>query len=107
MDRPQIKFGDKIFLQGWFLTFLDYFDQKEYNAVRGFVSVGGIEARPIRTDIPDASIPGFVVDMGYADSLAPETAFSQADVVDVTDKLCLYQPLPAGTKIWMLVTHPL
>lgn len=99
MDRPKI--GDKIFLYGQMLVDLDDFSDYSYNAVMGYMSVGGYAVSAQKTEIFSASLPGFLLD---AACLTSETPFSTEDLVDVTDRLALRPPFPAGTKVWMPVT---
>jgi hypothetical protein len=104
MDKSQIKFGDKLFLYGQFLQYLYEFDDYNYNAVMGYMTVGGYLVVPIKSPEPDASVPGFVVDFLYEPSLSDANAIFQMEMVDVTDKLALHQPQPSGTKVWMPTT---
>lgn len=104
MDETEVRFGDKLFIYGEFITFLEEFSEYEYNAVMGYMTVGGYHPHPIRTDVEGASVPGFVVDFLYSSSLASETPFYEMELVDVTDKLSLDLPLPSGTKVWMPTT---
>lgn len=99
MDRPKI--GDKIFLYGQFLEYLYQFSDYEYNAVMGYMTVGGFLVRPIETDVMGASIPGFVADFGFDGSLTVQTPFSGEEMVNVADQLARQTPLLAGTKVWM------
>lgn len=106
MDFPKIKFGDKIFLYGLYLRFMDEFDDYEYNAVLGFTTVGGYEAQAIESDEPDACIPGFVAEFGQHAQFTVEMPFSHMEMVDVTEYLARRLPLPSGTKIWLPTTQP-
>lgn len=105
MDRPEVKFGDKLFLYGQYMSLLEEFDDYDYNSVMGYMTVGGFAVYPVETVDSSASVPGFVVEISsQASSLAAFTAttpFSQLGLVDVTDKLARSLPLPTGTKIWM------
>ena len=101
MGQPKIAFGDKIFLYGQFIDYLYQFGDYEYNAVMGYMTAGGFIVHPIETDVSGASVPGFVADFLHDGSLTPQTPFSMAEMVDVSDKLAKQSPFPAGTKIWM------
>lgn len=102
MDRPEIKFGDKLFLYGQYLSYIEEFEDYDYNAVMGYMTVGGFMVHPVTTIDSSASVPGFVVEIpGQLACLAVATPFSQMEMVDVTDKLARSLPLPSGTKIWM------
>jgi hypothetical protein len=105
MDHPQVKFGDKIFLYGQYLQFIDEFDDYEYNAVMGFTTVGGYEASVIESYEPDSCVPGFVADFGQHAQFTVATPFSQTELVDVTEYLARRLLLPSGTKIWLPTTH--
>lgn len=104
MGESEITFGDKYFLYGQFLQHLYEFDDYEYNAVMGYMTVGGYLVIPIESNVPDASIPGFVVDVLTDASLAARTPFSSTGMIDITAKLALSLPLPTGTKVWMPTT---
>lgn len=104
MGEPEIKFGDKIFLYGQFMQGIEEFGWYEYNTVMGYMTTGGYSVTPIETDIFAASVPGFVAEFLYDDSLAVATPFKKEGMVDVTDKLSLQLPLPSGTKVWMPTT---
>lgn len=99
MGQPRI--GDKIFLYGQYLESLEEFEDYNYNSVMGYMTVGGYKVHPVETEIPGASVPGFVVDFRFTPSLTLETAFSTEELIDVTDRMSLTSPLPLGTKIWM------
>lgn len=105
MGEAQVKFGDKIFLYGQFLRDLNEFDNYDYNAVMGYMTVGGYLVNPIESDTEIASIPGFVVDFLSQPSLAVETPFLYGEMIDVTEKLALSLPLPVGTRVWMPTTQ--
>lgn len=109
MDKSEIKFGDKLFLYGQYLTELQEFEDYDYNAVMGYMTVGGFMVKPISTMNNDASIPGFVVDFLYERSLVrtSQAPFLRLEMIDVTDKLARSLPLPAGTKVWMPTTQQL
>lgn len=98
MDEPQIRFGDKLFLYGHLLD--EEALQGQYNAVMGYMTVGGFKVWPEKTNVPNASIPGFVVDFVPPSSFAAEMPF-YSGAVDVTGLLALGSPLPFGTKVWM------
>lgn len=103
MDEAQIKFGDKIFAYGQ-MTDYDKAEELglfagEYNAVMGYMPVGGYYTIPQKTDIVDACMPGYV--MEYEPSLASQTLFSKTEMIDVTGLLSLQSPILSGTKIWM------
>jgi hypothetical protein len=106
MGEPSVRFGDKYFLYGQYLQNVDDFSDYEYNAVMGYMTVGGFLVVPVESIDNTASIPGFVVDVhsdGSFDS-ATATPFSKRGLIDVTDKLARSLPLPAGTKVWMPTT---
>lgn len=107
MDGSKVKFGDKIFLYGQFMN-QDHWDEREYgdpqyNTVMGYIPVGGYGITPKKTDIPNACLPGYVVEFLPAPSLAVAAAFSDEELVDVSDLLSLQAPLPDGCKVWMPV----
>lgn len=101
MGQPKVVFGDKIFLYGQFLDYLYQFGDYEYNAVMGYMTIGGFIVQPIETEIFGASVPGFVADFLTDGSLTPQTPFSEAEMVNVADRLAKQSPFPAGTNIWM------
>lgn len=107
MDNTQIKFGDKIFLYGQYLRFMDEFDEYEYNTINGFITVGDYEVSVLRSNEPDASVPGFVADLGQHAQFTVEMPFSQMEMVDVTDYLSRSLPLPSGTRVWLPTTQQL
>lgn len=104
MGKPEIKFGDKLFLYGQYLEYLEEFGEREYNTVMGYMTVGGYDVVPLETDLFAASIPGFVVDFLYDGSLARATPFVFGEMVDVSDKLSKQTPSPFGTTVWMPIT---
>lgn len=104
MGITEIKFGDKFFLYGQFMNYLDEFNEYEYNTVLGYILVGGYELNPMQSDEFAAAIPGFVVDATQNSLFTIATPFYQMEMVDVTDKLSLQLPLPSGTKVWMPTT---
>lgn len=104
MGESKISFGDKIFLYGQHLQYLEFLDEAQYNSVLGYMTVGGYFVYPVETDTPNASIPGYVVDAGFTTSLAPATPFDRMDMIEVTDCLALNSPQPSGTKVWMPTT---
>lgn len=108
MDKPEIRFGDKMFLYGQFLTHIDEFDEYNYNAVQGYMTVGGYNVTAKEAYEFSASVPGFIVEaFGLTGSLAFETPFPDLEVVDVTNKLAKSLPLPIGSKVWMpIVAQP-
>lgn len=101
MDRSQIKYGDKFFLYGQFMTFIVHFDEYEYNTVMGMTTVGGYEVMPIESHYHNSCVPGFVTEILYDPSLALPAPFDQMEMIDVTDRLSKTQPLPSGTRVWM------
>ena len=101
MDRPQISFGDKIFLYGQLTKYITEPDTYEYNTVMGYMTTGGYLLAPIETDVFGAAIPGFVTDMPYDGQFTVLTPFNKMEMIDVTDKLSLQFPLLSGTKVWM------
>lgn len=105
MGQSKIRFGDKLFVYGQFLQYLYEFPAYEYNSVMGYMTVGGYLVAPIETDYPTASVPGFVVDFQVDEQFTVATPFNQMEMVDITDKLSLSQPLPSGTKVWMPTRH--
>ena len=106
MGEPEIKFGDKYFLYGQYLRYLSEFDDYTYNAVMGYMTVGGYFVVPVETVDNTASIPGFIVDGLEEISLrnTSRTPFLRG-MIDVTEKLALSLPLPSGTKVWMPTTQ--
>lgn len=104
MGEPKVNFGDKLFLYGHLLHYLEEFDDFEYNSVMGYMTVGGYIVSPVETDRVGACVSGYVVDILSTASLAPETPFHQMELIDITDKLSLSLPLPSGTKVWMPTT---
>lgn len=101
MGESKVKFGDKIFLYGQYLSSLESFDRYEYNSVMGYMTVGGYEVYPKETDEFSAAIPGFVADFSLDAQLAVAPPFNQVEMVEVTDRLSLLPPLLAGCKVWM------
>lgn len=102
MDKPKI--GDKLFLYGQFMQYLDDFDEYEYNAVMGYMTTGGYMVTAIRSDTPDASVPGYVAEIPINAQFTPATPFNQMEMADVTGLLALSLPLLTGTKVWMPTT---
>ncbi len=103
MGESKVKFGDKVFLYGQFMSLAQEFDDYEYNAVLGYMTVGGYNVKPKETDDFAASMSGFVVDFGTATSLE-EMTFRTPErlrMIDITEKLALSLPLPVGTKVWL------
>ena len=107
MAESKIKFGDKFFLYGQLMKYLDDVDEYEYNTVMGYATVGGYFVYPQEIDLFGAAIPGFVTEILYDSCLTVATPFNQMEMVDVTDKLSLQLPLPSGTKVWMPITAQL
>lgn len=101
MGEPKIKFGDKIFLYGQFMTALEEIQGYEYNSVVGYTTVGGYDVVAVKSDNQFSAVPGFLVDASYTPELAVATPFSHMEMVDVTDNLSLSLPLPSGTKVWL------
>lgn len=104
MGESKIKFGDKLFLYGQFLQFLPEDGEFMYNMVTGYMTIGNDSVMNVDSVSNDRSIPGFVVDFLSQASLATETPFSDAGMVDVTDNLVRRLPSPTGTKVWMPTT---
>lgn len=100
MGKSKVTFGDKIFIYGQFLQNIYEFEPLEYNSIMGYMTVGGFIVDLKETDVAGASVPGLVADFGIDGQLTPETPFSNMEMVDVTDKLSLRQPLPYGCKVW-------
>ena len=102
MGESKIGFGDKLFLYGQFLQDIYEFDSYSYNSLMGMMTVGGYYVDLKETDVLGASVPGFVVDFGIHTQLsASQTPFYKMELVEVTDRMSLTQPLPFGTKIWV------
>lgn len=101
MGEPEIKFGDKIFLYGQFMTGVSEFSNYDYNSVIGYITVGGYLVYPKESDIMSASVPGFVADFPIDGEFTVATPFDHMEMVDVTDKLSRSLPLPFGVKVWM------
>ena len=101
MGKSEIKLGDKIFLYGQLLTQLEYFDEYEYNAVMGYMTVGGYYVKPIKTDFGAASVPGFVVDAPVNEQFTVAAPFNQIEMADITENLALSLPLLSGSRVWM------
>lgn len=97
MGQPEIKFGDKIFLYGQYLSFLDEYDDYSYNSLMGYMTIGGYEVFLKKIDDNLASVPGFLVEIA---SLASQTPFVDKEMVDVTKDMALSLPLPVGARIW-------
>lgn len=102
MDKPKI--GDKLFLYGQFMQYLDDVDEYEYNAVMGYMTVGGYIMVAIPTDNPDSSVAGYVAEVPINAQFTPATPFDQMELADVTERLALSLPLPTGTRVWMPTT---
>lgn len=107
MGESKITFGDKLFLYGQYLTYIEEFEEYDYNAVMGYMTIGGYMVRPVETIDNSASVSGFVVDLGQSASLTVSTPFTQMEMIDVTNNLARSLPLPSGTKIWMPTTREL
>lgn len=106
MGESEITFGDKLFLYGQYLQFIEEFDQSDYNSVLGYNSFNGYTVSPISTMDSSASIHGFVVDnLGQSDSLELKNGVFTVEWIDVTGKLARRLPILAGTKIWMPTTE--
>lgn len=102
MGAPKI--GDKLFLYGHFLRFLPEFEDYEYNALMGYMTIGGFVAQLVETDNPVASVSGFVVDFCVDSCLAAKTPFPYEEMLEVTQELSKQSPLPEGTKVWAPTT---
>lgn len=100
MGESKIRFGDKIFLYGQFLQNIYQFDEFTYNSIMGYMTTGGYFVSLKETDVVGASVPGFVCDFLVDGQFTVATPFDQMELVDITEKLSLSQPLPSGTKIW-------
>lgn len=107
MGESKVKFGDKFFIYGQFMKFLDEVESADYNTVMGYITTGGYLVTPTESDIFGACVPGFVSEILYDASLTVATPFNQMEMVDVTDKLSLRLPLLSGTKVWMPIMAPL
>jgi hypothetical protein len=86
MGQSKISFGDKLFLCGQFLQYVEEFGEYEPNAL--------VTDNNIFTD-------GYVVEILSATSLATLTPFNDMEMVDITGNLSVNPPLLSGTKIWM------
>lgn len=102
MDETKINISDKIFVYGQFSVENAVFSG-EYNAVLGYMTVGGYDAWAQETDIPDACIPGVVVEAGdfLSGNFELET---NRKMVDITDRLALQAPMTIGSRVWMPTT---
>lgn len=95
MDEPSIRFGDKLFLCGDFISFCHDFSNLNY--VKGYTLHDGTKVYPIKNK--DSLVQGFVVDFTEDPSLALKTPFL---FVDVTNHLKKDMVTPSGTKVWMV-----
>ncbi len=99
MDETEINIGDKIFVYGQFSIENAIFDG-EYNAVLGYMTVGGYDVWAEETNVPEASIPGVIIEVG--DFLNADLKLkTDRKMVDVTGRLALDFPMPIGSKVWM------
>lgn len=104
MGESKVKFGDLIFYYGHFLQLLEEFEAHDYNAVMGYMTVGGYMVTPVETDIPTASLPGLIAEFPVDEQFTVAAPFTNMEMVDVTDRLALDSPMPTGTKVWMPVS---
>ena len=102
MGEFEIKFGDKLFLYGQYLSLIEDFDEYSYNSLMGYMTVGGYSVSLVESDNILASVPGFLVEIA---SLASQTPFDNQEMIDITNKLALSLPLPVGAKVWAPTTN--
>ncbi len=100
MDTTKVKFGDKMFIYGQYLEYLEDFSDYEYNTIMGYITVGGYFVDLEESDEPLAAVPGFVVEFLSTPSLAFATPFVDVELIDVTNDLSRSTPMMNGTKIW-------
>lgn len=98
-----MRFGDKLFLYGQYLEHLQEFDSWDYNAVMGYMTIGGYYVQAVESESPLASVPGFVVEVLLTDSLEIQNPFPNKKMVDVTDILCKQIPSLSSTRVFMPV----
>jgi hypothetical protein len=99
MDEAEINIGDKIFVYGQFSVENAVFSG-EYNAVLGYMTVGGYDVWAEETNAPNACIPGLVIEVG--DFLSADLKFeTDRKMIDITDKLALQVPMTMGSRVWM------
>lgn len=99
MDETEIGISDKIFVYGQF-SVENAIYSGEYNAVLGYMTVGGYDVWAEETNVPEASIPGIIVEVG--DFLSGDLQMkTDRKMIDVTDRLALQPPMTIGAKVWM------
>ena len=99
MDETEIGISDKIFVYGQF-SVENAIYSGEYNAVLGYMTVGGYDVWAEETNVPEASIPGIIVEVG--DFLSGDLQMkTDRKMIDVTDRLALQHPMTIGSRVWM------
>ena len=100
VDETEINIGDKIFVYGQLSVRNDILSG-EYNAIMGYMTVGGYDTWVIETTEPDACVPGTIIEVG--DFLAGDLEINTGnrEMIDVTDRLALQTPMPIGARVWM------
>ena len=99
MDETEIGISDKIFVYGQF-SVENAIYSGEYNAVLGYMTVGGYDVWAEETNVPEASIPGIIVEVG--DFLSGDLQMkTDRKMIDVTDRLALQPPMTIGSRVWM------
>jgi len=104
MAKSEINIGDKIFVYGQFSVGNDIYSG-EYNAVLGYMTVGGYDVWAEQTDVPNASIPGLIIEVGEFLSGGLTIDTGDKKMLDVTNRLAFQVPMLIGSKVWMPTKH--